>query len=154
MFTMMVIKEEKNWSPILDMDMVKHMVSYSSPLYGGSLILLSAHLFGIPRNYFYYTFLCLFQKWLQDEEEEHDLVWTISGHIYQVENKTLHHIWPSKEAAEQQELNCPDFVLFFVEPLPSSASLYTCQLSHIFTGCFIVTLNSFLSPSLSFCCHS
>ena len=29
---MMVIKEEKNWSPILDMDMVKHMVS-SSQLY-------------------------------------------------------------------------------------------------------------------------
>ena len=29
---MMVIKEEKNWGPILDMDMVKHMVS-SSQLY-------------------------------------------------------------------------------------------------------------------------
>ena len=34
---MMVIKEEKTWSPILDMDMVKHMVS--SSLFGGSLSL-------------------------------------------------------------------------------------------------------------------
>ena len=33
----MVIKEEKTWSPILDMDMVKHMVS--SSLFGGSLSL-------------------------------------------------------------------------------------------------------------------
>ena len=44
---MMVIKEEKNWSPILDMDMVKHMVS-SSQLY---LVALSASLLARPSSW-------------------------------------------------------------------------------------------------------
>ena len=58
---MMVIKEEKNWSPILDMDMVKHMVS-SSQLYLVALHLSLGHLLGIPRNNFHYTFLCFLQS--------------------------------------------------------------------------------------------
>ena len=102
--TMMVIKEEKNWSPILDLDMMKHVVSSTwfnlntAPPY-------------FPRLTIFFQFReTIFLTPFCAPEELCDLFKTISGDIYQVKNKALHHIWSSQEAEQCQEQNCPYFV--------------------------------------------
>ena len=122
---MMVIKEEKNWSPILDMDMVKHMVS-SSQLYLVALSSLLArpsswnskkqfplHLFVLltKQRWLHLITLTLALKFRRD-----NLIWQFQFQAIYTKSKIRPCI--TFDAAKKQSTrNCPYFVFY---PCPLS----------------------------------